>query len=211
MKIAVVDSGSGNLRSAVKAFEHLGAESALTDQPSDLATADALVLPGQGAFGDGMAGLTTRGLVEPLREQARSGKPILGICIGLQLFFERSEESPDVEGLGLLKGDVVRFEGSAFGAAGGLKVPQMGWNTLSFPNPHPIFNGLAEGVYVYFVHSYYARPANPSECVAESEYGVPFCASAGTGRIVGCQFHPEKSQKVGLQILRNFLAWVDEA
>jgi glutamine amidotransferase len=210
MKIAVVDSGSGNLRSAVKAFEHLGAESALTDNPSDLAAADALVLPGQGAFGDGMAGLARRGLVEPLREQARAGKPVLGICIGLQLFFERSEESPDMEGLGLLKGEVVRFKGTAFGAPGGLKVPHMGWNALSFPTPHPIFKGLEDGVHVYFVHSYYAKPAETSECLAVSEYSVDFCASAGTGRIVGCQFHPEKSQSVGLKILRNFLVWVED-
>ncbi len=210
----MIDFGSGNLQSAVKSFEHLGAEATLTSSPADLAGADALVLPGQGAFGDGMAGLESRGLIEPLRDQVQAGKPLLGICIGLQLFFESSEEAPGVSGLGFLKGTVAAFKGDLFGAQGKgpqrLKVPQMGWNVLKPKGGHPVFAdlGQANETYVYFVHSYYVCPSDEDDVLAWSEYGGPFCAAAGRGQIVGCQFHPEKSQRVGLKILANFLDWI---
>jgi glutamine amidotransferase len=207
MRVAIVDYGLGNLRSVTKAFAKLGADAVLTGDPADLDGAAALVLPGVGAFGDGMAGLQQRDLVEPLRAAAKSGKPILGICLGLQLFFEKSSEAPGVPGLGLLAGEVVRFEGPAFGAKGWLKVPHMGWNTLTFARAHPVFQGLPENPWVYFVHSYYVNPAAEADTIATSDYGRRFCAGAGAKRIVGTQFHPEKSQTLGLKMLENFLAW----
>ena len=210
MQIAILDYGLGNLRSVTNAFAHLGAAAVLTAEPAALQSATAAVLPGVGAFGDGMAGLASRGLVEPLCDFARAGKPVLGICLGLQLFFERSAESPGVAGLGLLPGSVELFQGPSFGARGGLKVPHMGWNSLSLAQPHPLFQGLPEESHVYFVHSFYVVPQAPEEVLATSVYGHRFCAAAGRGRIAGCQFHPEKSQTAGLQILRNFLAWCGE-
>jgi glutamine amidotransferase len=154
-----------------------------------------------------MAGLRERGLVEPLRAAARAGKPLLGICLGLQLFFESSEESPGVEGLGVLPGVVARFSGAAFGAKSGLKVPHMGWNALALARPHPVLARTPDGACVYFVHSYYVRPAAEGDVLALCDYGGRFCAVAGRGAVVGCQFHPEKSQAVGLRILRDFAAW----
>jgi glutamine amidotransferase len=207
MQVVIIDYGLGNLRSVQKAFVRLGADAVLTESSERLASADALVLPGVGAFGDGMTGLTQRNLVNPLRDAVMAGKPLLGICLGLQLFFESSEESPGVVGLGLLGGSVVKFDGKAFGAQGGLKVPHMGWNTLRFASQHPVFAGLPESPWVYFVHSYYVKPAQRSDVIAESDYGGTFCAVAGRQRFVGCQFHPEKSQSVGLKVLENFLAW----
>lgn len=211
MQVAIIDYGLGNLRSVEKAFSSLGVEAVLTEEAQQLQSADLLVLPGVGAFGDGMAGLTQRDLVTPIRDQVASGKPLLGICLGLQLFFERSEENPGVEGLGLLEGRVTKFDGEAFGASGGLKVPHMGWNTLRFTGTHPVFAGLPESPWVYFVHSFFVEPANRDDVIAESDYGGSFCAVAGRKRIVGCQFHPEKSQAVGLKVLENFLAWAKGA
>lgn len=206
MKIAVIDYGLGNMRSVEQALAHLGAQAQLTSAPADLEAADALVLPGDGAFGDGMKGLAGHGLVEPIRALAKT-KPLLGICLGLQMFFESSEESPGAVGLGLLKGCSKRFSGPAFGAAGGLKVPHMGWNRLSMARPHPVFEGVADGSHVYFVHSYYVAPADEADVIARSDYGGPFCAVAGRERFVGCQYHPEKSQRAGIRMLRNFLDW----
>ena len=205
MRIAIIDYGLGNLRSVDKAFAHLGADAKLTESPADVAEAAALVLPGVGAFGDGMAGLQQRGLDTALKNAHNLGKPILGICLGLQLFFENSEESPGAVGLGVLKGSVKKFQGAPYTGPSALKVPHMGWNTLSFKGAHPLFEGLKNGDYVYFVHSYYVAPTNPEWTLAESEYGMNFCAAAGTGKLMGCQFHPEKSQQVGLSILKNFL------
>ena len=207
MRITIVDYGLGNLLSVSKAFARLGAEPLLTTRPEDLAQAEALVLPGVGAFGDGMAGLKSRGLVEPLRAAVAAGRPLLGICLGLQLLFEHSGEAPGVPGLGLLRGDVVRFAGRDFGARGGLKVPHMGWNRITLARPHPVFQGLGEGAYVYFVHSYCVAPADAGDVLARADYGGAFCAAAGRDRLVGVQFHPEKSQAVGLKLLENFLAW----
>jgi len=211
MQVAIIDYGLGNLRSVQKAFLRLGAEAALTESPQHLSAADALVLPGVGAFGDGMDGLTQRDLAAPIRDQVSAGKPLLGICLGLQLLFERSEESPGVTGLGLLRGEVLKFDGESFGAVGGLKVPHMGWNTLRIPAEHPVFAGLPESSWFYFVHSFYVKPDRSADVIAESDYGGPFCAAAGCNRIIGCQFHPEKSQTVGLKIIENFLVWAKGA
>jgi len=207
MHVAIVDYGLGNLRSVQKAFARLGADARLAESPEALASADALVLPGVGAFGDGMTGLTRRNLVKPLRDAALDGKPLLGICLGLQLFFESSAESPGVVGLGLLGGEVKKFDGPAFGAQGGLKVPHMGWNILRFVSRHPVFAGLPDEPWVYFVHSFHVKPSQRTDTIAESDYGGAFCAVAGRQRFLGCQFHPEKSQAVGLKVLENFLAW----
>ena len=208
MRIAIIDYGLGNLRSVENAFQHLGAEAALTESPADVAAAKAVVLPGVGAFGDGMAGLNQRGLTQALKEAHAAGKPGLGICLGLQLFFESSEESPGAVGLGLFKGTVKKFQGAPYSGPNALKVPHMGWNTLAFNGPQPLFAGLADGEFVYFVHSYYVAPTNPEWVLASSDYGMKFCAAAGTGNLMGCQFHPEKSQRAGLKILSNFIKMV---
>lgn len=205
MAIAIVDYGLGNLRSVEKAFAHLGAEAKLVTSAAELEAAPAAVLPGVGAFGDGMAGLEQRGFSGPLRAYAASGRPLLGICLGLQLFFERSDEAPGVAGLGILPGEVKLFKGAAFGARGGLKVPHMGWNGLAFVSSHPLFEGLDEGSSVYFVHSFYVAPGAQDTVLATSDYGGRFCAAAGKGAVAGCQFHPEKSQRVGLRILENWV------
>lgn len=202
--IAIIDYGIGNLRSAEKAFQHLGFDASLVSDPNALRSATKIVLPGVGAFGECMVNLKAHGFVEPLREAVGAGKPLLGICVGLQMLFEGSEETPGISGLGLLKGTVKRFSGAAFEGPDALKVPQIGWNALSFPREHAIFKGLATGSYVYFVHSFYACPDDPTDAIASAEYGLRFCASAGKGNIAGVQFHPEKSQAVGLRIIKNW-------
>lgn len=207
MQVTIVDYGLGNLRSVAHAFAHLGAEPHVTQDAGDLERARVLVLPGVGAFGDGKDGLARRGLVEPLRAAVAAGKPLLGICLGLQLLFERSAEAPGVAGLGLLAGEVARFDGEGFGKGGGLKVPQIGWNQVIFTRRHPVFADVADGAYLYFVHSYYVKPASAENVLAVANYGGLFCAAAGRDRVAGVQFHPEKSQAVGLKILGNFLAW----
>jgi glutamine amidotransferase len=207
MDIAIIDYGVGNLRSAEKAFQHLGLDAALTRDPRDLKNARKLVLPGVGAFGECMERLAEHGFVEPLLAEVNAGKPLLGICVGLQMLFEGSEEAPGINGLGLLKGRVKRFRGAAFETKPALKVPQIGWNALSFPAERPVhrlFLGLPAGTHVYFVHSYFAAPDDSADVLAYSDYGGPFCASAGRGNIMGVQFHPEKSQRAGLALLANF-------
>jgi glutamine amidotransferase len=192
--IAIVDYGLGNLGSVTKAFRHVGAESALTGAPEALRAADALVLPGDGAFGATREEVRRRGL----EQAAAAGKPLLGICIGMQLLFEESEEHGRHAGLGLLPGRVRRFPESA------LPVPHMGWNRLRFRRAHPLLEGLADGSHVYFVHSYHcAAPADV--VVAAADYGVEFAAVAGRGNVLGVQFHPEKSQGVGLRMIENFV------
>ncbi len=208
MDIAIIDYGVGNLRSAEKAFQHLGFDAALTTDPAALATARKIVLPGVGAFGECMERLREHGFVEPLLKEVRAGKPLLGICVGLQMLFDGSEESPGVSGLGLLKGEVRKFHGPAFERKGGLKVPQIGWNVLTYPDEsrrHALFAGLAPGTHVYFVHSFYAQPDDQADVLAWSGYGGNFCASAGRANVMGVQFHPEKSQRAGLAILANFV------
>jgi len=199
--IAIVDYGIGNLGSVTKGFRHAGAETVLTGDPAALAAAEALVLPGDGAFAASMDELRSRGLVDVLIDVARTGTPLLGICIGMQLLFEESEEHGRHAGLGLLPGRVRRFDDS-------LVVPHMGWNSLSFPRPHPLFDGLAPGSYVYFVHSYFCEPKEPGDVLATSDYGHDFAAVVGRGNVLGVQFHPEKSQAVGLRMVENFVRLV---
>ena len=199
--IAVVDYGVGNLRSVEKAIARSGAEVSVTSDAEAILAADGVVLPGVGAFGACMRNLEQRGLVETVKRAARSGKPFLGICVGMQILFEESEEFGRVEGLGLFRGKVKRFAGPS---VAGLKIPQMGWNRLSVRKPTAELEGLADGAYVYFVHSYYVEPADPEIVAATTDYGFPFAAAVADGPVFACQFHPEKSQSVGLSILERF-------
>ncbi len=201
--IAIADYGIGNLGSVTKAFRHAGAEVALTGDPEALRSADALVLPGDGAFGATMEEVTRRGLVPVLREAVAAGKPLLGICIGMQLFFEESEEHGRHPGLGFLPGRVRRFDD-------GLPVPHMGWNRLRRRQAHPLLEGVEDGAHVYFVHSYYCE-APEAVTIATSDYGRDFTAVAGRGSVLGVQFHPEKSQAVGLHMVANFLRMLGRA
>jgi len=203
--IAVVDYGAGNLGSVHKALRFIGAPVEVSRDPERVARADALVLPGVGAFHRCMSGLAEAGLTGPVRAFIASGRPFLGICVGLQMLFAESEEHGAEPGLGVLPGRVVRFRFE--GAAGeGLKVPHIGWNTLRFPRPGALFRGVPEGARAYFVHSYYPVPEEPDVTTAETEYGRPFCCAVERGSVHATQFHPEKSGEVGLQILRNFVA-----
>jgi imidazole glycerol-phosphate synthase subunit HisH len=195
--IAVVDYGIGNLGSVTKGFRRAGAEVELCGDPERLRSASALVLPGDGAFAAAMAEIEGRGLIPVLREAIERGTPLLGICIGMQLLFEESDEHGRHRGLGILPGRVRRFDGA-------LPVPHMGWNTLGARRPHPVLEGVADGAYVYFVHSYYCDA--PDEVViATSDYGREFPAIVGRGAVLGLQFHPEKSQAVGLRLAANFV------
>ena len=198
-KIGVIDYGSGNLRSVCKALEASGCTPSLINEPSGMSGLDAIVVPGVGAFAHCAENLRATGLWNPVREWALSGRPYLGICLGYQLLFESSEESPGVEGFGVLKGRVVRFSDPA------LKVPHMGWNTLS-KTSGPLYKGLSDVVSMYFVHSYYPVPADSSLVSAWSDYGVSFAAGVSSGALHAVQFHPEKSQSAGLALLRNFLS-----
>jgi len=198
--IAIVDYGIGNLGSVTKGFRHAGAEVELSGDPAVLRRADALVLPGDGAFGATMLELEARRLVPVLREAVEAGTPLLGICIGMQLLFEESEEHGRHLGLGILPGRVRRFDDS-------LTVPHMGWNTLRARRAHPLLDGVADGAHVYFVHSFYCDA--PDEVViATSDYGHEFAAVVGRGTVLGLQFHPEKSQAIGLRLVANFVASV---
>lgn len=197
--IALIDYGIGNLRSVEKAFNAVGAQVELTDDPALIGTADQIVLPGVGAFGDGMAGLRDRGLVDVITSTVAQGTPFLGICLGMQLLFEKSDELGAHTGLGLLPGSVKRFPEL------GQKVPQTGWNQISFRRESPLIEGLNEGDYAYFNHSHYCEPTLTEDSIAITEYGLPYTSIVGRDRLYGVQFHPEKSQSVGLQILRNFV------
>jgi glutamine amidotransferase len=201
--IAIADYGIGNLGSVTKGFRHAGAEVRLTGDPDELRRAKALVLPGDGAFAATMEEVEKRGLVPVLREAVQAGKPLLGICIGMQILFEESEEHGRHRGLGFLPGRVRRFDGD-------LPVPHMGWNALRPHRPHPILDGVAEGSYVYFVHSYYCD-APEDVVVASSDYGREFPAIVGRGSVLGVQFHPEKSQEVGLRMVASFVRMVGRA
>ena len=206
--IAVVDYGMGNLRSVSKALEHLGAEARVTSDPQEIARATKLVLPGVGAFGAAMQELTRRGLVEPIHQAITRGVPYLGICLGLQLLFDESEEGGKIKGLGLLRGRVRRLQ------APSLKIPHMGWNQVTSPTSPagrgqmkgcPLLHGIPEESYVYFVHSYYADPADRSIVALEADYGGRFTAMVWRRSLFATQFHPEKSQAVGLRLLQNFI------
>jgi len=197
--IAIIDYQMGNLRSVQKGFEKIGQEAQIVSDPQQLKAATKVVLPGVGAFGDAMQELTQRGFVDPLREWLEQDRPFLGICLGLQLLFDRSFEGGEHRGLGVLAGEVLRFDVPA-----PLKVPHMGWNELQLQKPAPILEGINSGDHLYFVHSYYVAPEDPEVVAVEADYGGPFCAMVWRGQLFATQFHPEKSQQVGLQILENF-------
>jgi glutamine amidotransferase len=208
--IAIVDYGVGNLRSVQKALERAGATAVVSGDPAALDAAHGVVLPGVGAFGDGMANLRRRQLVVPILRQVTQGKPFLGICLGMQLLFEESEEMGEHRGLGLVPGRVVRFSESS------LKVPHVGWNQLHIQpvaaeGRARILDGIGDGAYAYFVHSYYVAPADPTVIAATTDYGIEFAAVVGQDRVWGAQFHPEKSQETGLRLLANFVRQVEEA
>jgi imidazole glycerol-phosphate synthase subunit HisH len=198
-RVGVVDYGSGNLRSVCNALETAGSRPRLVTGPSEIDGLDALVVPGVGAFGHCAASLARSGLRAPVRDWIAAGRPFLGICLGYQLLFESSEESPGVAGLGIFPGVVRRFPVEA-----GLKVPHMGWNTLHGLRG-PLFQGFSDGVSMYFVHSYHPVPADPSLAASLCSHGVEFAASISVGAVHATQFHPEKSQQAGLALLRNFL------
>lgn len=203
-EITIIDYGMGNLRSVAKAIERVGHTPNVTSDPRSVAAADRLILPGVGAFRDAIARLREDGLIEPIHEFRKRDRPFLGICLGLQLLFEQSEEDGLHEGLGILAGDVVRFQPPPVADSPPLKVPHMGWNQLRVVRPNPLLAGLAEDANVYFVHSYYVRPTDPSVIATETDYGTPFTSMVCRGNLFATQFHPEKSQRVGLAMLKNF-------
>jgi glutamine amidotransferase len=201
--IVVIDYQSGNLRSVAKALESVGVTPLVTGDPVCLDSADGLILPGVGSGPAAMAALRERGLVEPLRRFAASGRPFLGVCLGLQLLLERTEEG-DAPCLGILQGQVRRLPP---GLPTGLKVPHMGWNQVQFMKQHPLFRGIPQGAHFYFVHSYYADPADQAGVAGVTEYGIPFCSVYARDNLVATQFHPEKSGALGLRIYENFVAF----
>ena len=203
--VTMIDYGLGNLRSVQKALEHVGARVTVTADPAAVRAAERLVLPGVGAFGAGMAALRQRGLVAPLRAAVAGGAPFLGICLGMQLLFDESEEMGRHEGLRLLPGRVRRFQGTQ------LKVPHIGWNQIRPVAEHALLRGLPAGAHAYFVHSYYCEPADPGSVIARTDYETDFAAIVARDNVLGIQFHPEKSQQVGLHLLENYLTWAGSA
>ncbi len=197
--IAIIDYGAGNLQSVKKALDFIGAESVITDDPEAINSCDKILLPGVGSFGDAMASMRAKNLVETVKQNALSGKAFLGICLGLQLLFEESEESPGVKGLGIFKGKIRKFPADM-----GLKIPHIGWNSLEIKQNDTIFKGIPENSYVYFVHSYYLEAEEPDTVATVTNYGIDFHSAVGRNNIFATQFHPEKSGDVGLQILKNF-------
>jgi glutamine amidotransferase len=197
-KISIVDYGVGNLHSIRRGIELAGADARVTSDRTEIEDADAIVLPGVGAFDDAMEGLKDK--FEPIMDEVRDGKPLLGICLGMELLLTRSEEGKSM-GLNMIPGEVVRL-------AQGLKVPQMGWNSLEIRRGHPIIADIAPGSYMYFVHSYYARPEDSNTILTTTDYGIEFPSIIARDSIIGVQFHPEKSSKIGLQMLKNFVGMV---
>lgn len=202
--IAIIDYGMGNLRSVQKGFEKVGSEAVITDDPQVLLRAERVVLPGVGAFRDCMHNLEQGGFVEPILKIITEGRPFLGICVGMQLLFTDSVEFGLYSGLNIIPGHVLRFPDRMTVAGEKLKVPQMGWNQLSFKRRPPAFKGIDDGSNVYFVHSYYVKPDDSSVIATTTDYGIEFCSAVWKDNIVATQFHPEKSQAIGLQILKNF-------
>lgn len=198
VKLVIVDYGAGNLHSVARAVMHEGIRPLITSSPRYVALAEALILPGVGAAADTMRNLRRHHLVEPIREYIASGRPFLGVCMGQQALFEVSEEGGEHECLGVLAGRVVRLPQ-------GLKVPHMGWNQVRIVRPHPIFDGIPDGAFFYFVHSYYPRPDDPAVVIGETEYGVTFPSVVAKDNVVATQFHPEKSGAMGLRMYANFL------
>lgn len=195
--VAIIDYGAGNLRSVQKAFERLGYRADFVSEPAELDCASAVVFPGQGASPQAMAALNAHRMAGPVRDWIADGKPFFGVCLGLQLLLDHSEEG-DTPGLGVIPGSVKRFPGR-------MKVPHMGWNSVDLVHPHPIFDGVPEGSYFYFVHSYYADPSDVSWTVGTTQYEVPFASVLARDNVVATQFHPEKSGDVGLKLYENFI------
>ncbi len=200
-KIIMIDYGAGNIRSVQKAFEHLGAEVSLTNDPEKILSAKKLVLPGVGAFGAGMDALRQNPLDEATIQAADKGTPLLGICLGMQFLFDQSDEMGNHQGLGLIPGQVTRFNFEN----NDLKVPHMGWNQIEPCKKHPLMAGVNEGAYAYFVHSYYCLLDDKKDILIQTQFGFPFPSGVARENITGIQFHPEKSQKTGLKILQNFI------
>lgn len=198
--IAIIDYDAGNIKSVEKALIALGQEVVITSDKEEILKADKVILPGVGAFGDAMENLKRTGLDQVVKEVAQRGIPFLGICLGLQLLFESSDEAPGVEGLGILKGKILRIPDQE-----GLKIPHMGWNSLHLENNGRLFKGIEENAYVYFVHSYYLKAEDEQSVKASTEYSTHIHASVEQGNVFACQFHPEKSSDVGLKILKNFV------
>lgn len=198
--ISIIDYGAGNLSSVKKALDFLGAESEITQDKDRILSASHIILPGVGSFGDAMNSMAERGLVDVVREAALSGKPFLGICLGLHLLFEGSDESPEIEGLGILKGRMVTIPRDR-----GLKVPHIGWNSVSLKQKDGIFSGIDDNSYFYFVHSYYLKDAAEDVVAGVTEYGVPIECAVQRGNLCAVQFHPEKSSSAGLKLLKNFI------
>lgn len=198
--VAIIDYDAGNIKSVEKAVAFLGKEAVITRKPEEILGADHVILPGVGNFGDAMKKLEKYGLIPVIREVIEKQIPFLGICLGLQLLFNKSDESPGVGGLGILEGEIKRIPGKE-----GLKIPHIGWNSLSFPREGRLYQGLPEETYVYFVHSYYLEAKEKEIVTATTEYGVTIHASIEKGNVFACQFHPEKSSETGLKILDNFL------
>ena len=198
--IAIIDYDAGNIKSVEKAMEYLGQEAQVTRDPKVILGADKVILPGVGAFGDAMGKLRQYGLDQVIHEVVKKEIPLLGICLGLQLLFEKSDETPGVSGLGVLEGEILRIPDKE-----GLKIPHMGWNSLKFPNEGRLFKGILEDSYVYFVHSYYLKAKDESIVTATTEYSSLIHASVERGNVFACQFHPEKSSDVGMQMLNNFV------
>jgi glutamine amidotransferase len=202
--ISIIDYGMGNLRSVQKAFERVGAAARIITSAAEVRDAEKLVLPGVGAFRDAIGHLREMGMVEPLQEFARCGRPFLGICLGLQLLFDVSCEDGEYQGLGVIPGRVVRFDFDGLAEAATLKIPHMGWNALQWSRPCPVLEGVQPGSHVYFVHSYYVDPVDPGVICTTTEYGRPFTSMVWSANLYATQFHPEKSQQVGLTMLGNF-------
>lgn len=198
--IAIIDYGAGNIMSVEKALNYIGCEVKVTSDADEILSADGAILPGVGSFGDAMQHLQESGLIPAVKQFAASGKPFLGICLGLQVLFESSDESPDAEGLAIFKGKVMRFPSDM-----GLKIPHIGWNSIEYNSECPIFKGLSKTPYVYFVHSYYLKAEDNSVVSSQADYGIKFHSSVWKDNVFATQFHPEKSGKAGLQILRNFV------
>ena len=199
--VAIIDYDAGNIKSVEKAVQALGREVIITRDKDEILRADHVILPGVGAFGDAMNKLNQYNLVPVIKEVVAGGTPFLGICLGLQLLFDSSEESPGVEGLGILKGKIKKIPSDS-----GLKIPHIGWNSLSYPNTGKLYNGIPEHSYVYFVHSFYLEAEEREIVVATTDYGCDIHASVEKDKVFACQFHPEKSSSVGLKIIENFLA-----
>lgn len=203
--IAVIDYGMGNLRSVAKAIELVGGRAGIVSSPGEIDSAEKVILPGVGAFGDAMTNLRSRGLVEPILRVIAEDRPMLGICLGLQLLFDVGYEEGTHAGLSVLRGEVVRFDFSSLPAGHDLAVPHMGWNTARWDRSCPLLAGIEQDSYFYFVHSYYVAPADAEVTLTRTDYGGPFTSSIWRGNLFATQFHPEKSQRVGLKLLENFV------